>query len=335
MLKLPKSIKRKKILWGIAGLGSFAETGFMPALNLLSRARLLSVFSHDDHRAKAFADKFGALNHFDDYDSFLDSGIDAVYIAGTNASHFEQAKKALLAGKFVLCEKPVTNTSAEAEELHKLASEKGRIFTINYTYRYHPFIQKAKDLLENQKLGKVLSIRTNFNVDLLPGSNFRYNRELAGGGALRDLGTHMIDIFRHLLGEITEISGYLDNVVYKADVEDFATAIVKFENGSYGNFTVSYSSKKAINSLEITGHRGSLRIDSLIGMRYSSSKLTLSFEGEAQKVFRKRANKLYRLLKDVNNSFLKHTQPPINSFDGLANMRIMEELEQKCKSKKN
>ena len=70
MLKLPKSIQRKKILWGIAGLGSFAETGFMPALNLLSRARLLSVFSHDDHRAKAFADKFGALHHFDNFAVF-------------------------------------------------------------------------------------------------------------------------------------------------------------------------------------------------------------------------------------------------------------------------
>lgn len=318
-------------MWGIAGLGNFAESGFMPAFNLLRRARLLSVYSGDIHRAKTFADRFGAATHFDNYDSFLDSGIDAVYIAGTNSTHYLQAKKALLAGKFVLCEKPITNSAEEAAELHSLAQEPGRIFTINYTYRYHPFIIKAKDLLDNHKLGKILNIQADFNVDLVPGSNFRYDKGLAGGGALRDLGTHMIDTYRFLMGEITDISGYLDNLVYKADVEDFATAIVKFENGSYGNFTVSYAAKKSINSLKIIGHKGSLRIDNLIGMRYSSSKLTISLEGEAQKVFRKRANKLYRLLRDVNTSFINKVQPQITSYDGLANLRLMETLERECR----
>jgi len=331
MLNIASSIKRQKMMWGIAGLGNFAESGFMPAFNLLRRAKLHSVYSGDIHRAKSFADKFGAANHFDNFDAFLASGIDAVYIAGANSTHFLQAKKALLAGIFVLCEKPITNTAEEAAELHKLAQEAGRIFTINYTYRYHPFIVKAKDLLDNHKLGRILNIQADFNVDLVPGSNFRYERALAGGGALRDLGTHMIDTFRYLLGDISEISGYLDNLVYKADVEDFATAVVKFENGSYGNFTVSYAAKKGINSLKITGHKGSVRIDNLIGMRYSSSKLTISLEGEAQKVFRKRANKLYRLLRDVNTSFLKKVQPPITSLDGLANMQLMEALERKCK----
>lgn len=321
----------KKVMWGIAGLGNFAESGFMPAFNLLRRARLLSVYSGDIHRAKTFADRFGAATHFDNYDSFLDSGIDAVYIAGTNSTHYLQAKKALLAGKFVLCEKPITNSAEEAAELHSLAQEPGRIFTINYTYRYHPFIIKAKDLLDNHKLGKILNIQADFNVDLVPGSNFRYDKGLAGGGALRDLGTHMIDTYRFLMGEITDISGYLDNLVYKADVEDFATAIVKFENGSYGNFTVSYAAKKSINSLKIIGHKGSLRIDNLIGMRYSSSKLTISLEGEAQKVFRKRANKLYRLLRDVNTSFINKVQPQITSYDGLANLRLMETLERECR----
>jgi len=331
MLNITSPIKMKKVMWGIAGLGNFAESGFMPAFNLLRRARLLSVYSGDIHRAKTFADRFGAATHFDNYDSFLDSGIDAVYIAGTNSTHYLQAKKALLAGKFVLCEKPITNSAEEAAELHSLALEPGRIFTINYTYRYHPFIIKAKDLLDNHKLGKILNIQADFNVDLVPGSNFRYDKGLAGGGALRDLGTHMIDTYRFLMGEITDISGYLDNLVYKADVEDFATAIVKFENGSYGNFTVSYAAKKSINSLKIIGHKGSLRIDNLIGMRYSSSKLTISLEGEAQKVFRKRANKLYRLLRDVNTSFINKVQPQITSYDGLANLRLMETLERECR----
>jgi len=331
MLNITSPIKMKKVMWGIAGLGNFAESGFMPAFNLLRRARLLSVYSGDIHRAKTFADRFGAATHFDNYDSFLDSGIDAVYIAGTNSTHYLQAKKALLAGKFVLCEKPITNSAEEAAELHSLAQEPGRIFTINYTYRYHPFIITAKDLLDNHKLGKILNIQADFNVDLVPGSNFRYDKGLAGGGALRDLGTHMIDTYRFLMGEITDISGYLDNLVYKADVEDFATAIVKFENGSYGNFTVSYAAKKSINSLKIIGHKGSLRIDNLIGMRYSSSKLTISLEGEAQKVFRKRANKLYRLLRDVNTSFINKVQPQITSYDGLANLRLMETLERECR----
>lgn len=332
MLKLPKTIKRKKIQWGIAGLGNFAEHAFMPAVNLIPAAKLHSVFSHDIHRAKAFAEKFGIHDYFDDYDAFLHSGIDAVYIAGTNASHYKQAQKALLAGKYVLCEKPVTITTEEASDIHRLALEEGRLFSVNYTYRYHPFVQKAKELIENQKLGKILVVQANFNVDLVPGTNFRYNKAEAGGGALRDLGTHLIDLFRYLMGEIAEISGYMDNLVYKADVEDFVSAMVKFENGSYGTFNCSYAAKKGINAIVITGHKGSIRIDDLVGSRYSSAKLTITMDGEARKVFRKRANKLYRLLKDVNSCFIKKMQPPITSFDGYENVRLMEELEKNARS---
>lgn len=238
----------------------------------------------------------------------------------------------MLAGKSVLCEKPVANTVTEAEELHELANKTGMLFTINYTYRYHPFIQKAKELIETGKLGKILVVQANFNIDLVPGSNFRYNRELAGGGALRDLGTHIIDLFRYLMGEIDEISGYLDNIVYKTEVEDFATAIIKFKKGGYGAFNCSYAAKRGINALVVTGNKGSIRIDNLIGLRNASSKLTISMEGEAQKMFRKRVNKLYRLLKDVNGCFIKRVQPSITSFDGYQNLRYMQILEENARN---
>lgn len=324
-----------KLKWGASGLGRFTETAFIPSLFLVRKAKLSSVFSHDYNRAKSIADKFSVPHYSNDFDEFLNSGIDAVYIGSANAHHYEQVIKAAKAGKHILCEKPVAINSAQAEEMVRVCEENNVHFAICYVYRFHPLIQKTKELIDSQLLGKILAINTSFNINLVPGDNFRFNKELSGGGALRDLGTHMIDVLRFFGGEITSIDGVMDNIVYKTEVEDFASGIVQFEKGGYGTFQVSYSSQKGINRIEVVGHKGVVNIDNLVGQRYQSAKLTILLEGEARKAFRKRANKLYRLLSTVNKSFRRNETPSVTGQDGLANIRLMEDFEKKCHSKKN
>ena len=104
---------------------------------------------------------------------------------------------------------------------------------INHLHRFHPLVQKAKELINNQMLGKIVSISATYNIDISPGDNFRFKKELSGGGVLRDLGGQMIDLLRFFGGNIIDVKAYMDNVVYKSDVEDFASAIVKFEKNGY------------------------------------------------------------------------------------------------------
>jgi predicted dehydrogenase len=331
-----KTIKKhitRKLRWGVAGCGKFSEGSLIPALRLLRKSILNSVFSNQLQRAKSIAEKFGIAESFSNIDDFLRSDIDAVYIGSANSNHYEQVLKAARAGKHILCDKPLALNSIQAMEMMNVCRENNVQLAVNYTYRFHPLILKAKEFLDRQLLGKLVSLNLNFNIDLPPGTNFRFNRKLSGGGALRDLGTHMIDLLRFFGGEIVSIDGLVDNIIYTSEVDDFAAGLVKFEDSGYGYFNVSFNCKRAFNRLELIGHKGALSIESLIGAKHATPKLTILLEGEAKKAFRKRGNKLLNLLRSTQNAFLKNEVPLVTGYDGYINMKLMEELEEKYKAR--
>jgi predicted dehydrogenase len=107
---------------------------------------------------------------------------------------------------------------------------------------------------------------------------------------------------------------------------------VKFADSGYGSFNVSYNNKKAFNRIEILGHKGAIGIDNLMVSKFAAAKLIILLDGEAKKVFRKRGNKLFYLLKSVQNSFLKNQRPLVTGEDGWINLKLMEELENKCRT---
>ncbi len=324
-IPIPKSLKR--VRWGVAGCGHFLENTFLPTLQQAKRSQLVSVYSSDPERANFITSKFAAESAFSDYDEFLKSDFDVLYVSSANAHHYEQVIKAAKAGKNILCEKPLAVTSQQAEEMVKVCEENNVFLSVNYVYRFHPLIVKAKDLIDNHLLGKVLSISTQFNIDFPPNDNFRFKKKLSGGGALRDLGTHMIDLLRFFGGEITEIKGFLDNAIYTSEVEDFAAGLVKFEKGGYGSFQVSYSSKKSFNRIEITGYKGSISIENLVGKKNVPAKLIIDLDGESKKIFRKRANKLLYLIRSIQKTFFKKQPLKVTGMDGYINLKLMEELE--------
>jgi len=320
----------KKLKWGVAGCGRYAEHTFIPTMKFLRRSVIKSFFSHNLNRAKELAEKSGATGYFNSYDDFLKSGIDCVFICSVNAHHHEQVIKAAEAGKHILCEKPLAMNSKQAEQMVEVCKQYNVLLAVNFVHRLHPQVIKAKELIKSQKIGKLVSVNISFNLDFPPSHNFRFNKELSGGGALRDLGSHILDLLRFFGGEIMELNGYLDNIIYNYDVEDFASALVKFENGSYGNFNVSFNTKRAFNRVEILGHTGAISIENFIGVKGLSSKLTIQLDGEAKKSFRKRGNKFHFMMKAIQKSFLKNQTPPVTGEDGLINMKLMEELESKC-----
>jgi len=326
---------KSKLKWGVAGCGRFAELAFIPTLSLLRKNKLISVFSNDLSRSKSIAEKFGVPNYFNNYDEFLKSDINCVYVSSVNAHHYDQVIKAAKAGKNILCEKPLALTSDEANEMIKVCEDNNVILTVSYVYRFHPLILKAKEFIDGDMLGKIVSINLNYNTDYAPGNNFRFNRQLSGGGSLRDIGTHLIDLLRFFGGEITEIKGVVDNIIYKSEVDDFASAIVKFKESGYGYFNVSFNVKRAFNRIEILCHRGALSIENFIGVKNVPAKLTILLDGEAKKAFRKRGNKLYFLLKSVQKSFLKKEPLLVTGYDGYINLKLMEELESQCQSERN
>lgn len=317
----------RKFKWGVAGCGKFMEETFLPTLQSLKRSKLISVYSGNTERAKFIAGKFGAQNYFSSFDDFIKSDFELLYIASANSDHYWQILKAAEAGKNIFCEKPIALNTAEAEEIVRVCEKHNSFLMVNYPYRFHPLILKAKELIDKKLIGRIVSITANFNIDLHPGDNFRFKKELSGGGALRDLGTHLIDLFRFFNGEIAEVKGYSDNIIYKSDVEDFTGAMVKFEKGGYGYFNVSFNARKSFNRIEIIGYDGCIGIDDFIGKKNIASKIIIDLHGEKKKTFRFKSSKQIYILKAIQKSLLKKTTPLITGTDALINMKIMEAIE--------
>lgn len=328
---LIKAAIPRRLKWGVAGCGNFVETSFLPALNLIQRSKLVSVFSHDIKRAEYIAGKFGAQNYHNNYDEFLKDDFDIVYIAGANVHHYEQVIKAAKSKKHIVCEKPAGINSLQIQEMIDTCAENNVIFSVNFTHRFHPLVLKSKELVESGMIGKIVSVSASFNIDYPPNDNFRFKKELSGGGALRDLGSHMIDMLRLFGGEIIDVKGYMDNIVYKSDVEDFASAVVKFEKGGYGYFNVSYNSNKSFNRIEILGHKGIISLENFVGKKNVSAKLVINLQGEAKKAFRKRANKISYMIKSVQRTVLKNFPSLVPGEDALKAMKIIEEIEKQCR----
>jgi predicted dehydrogenase len=320
----------KKVKWGVAGCGHYAETSFLPALLSVQRSKLVSVFSHDINRAKSTASKFGVPNAYDNFDSFLLSDINTVYISGATADHYDQVIKAAKASKNILCEVPLALSSHQAEEMIEICNQNKVLLFLNYLHRFHPHILKAKELIDKHMLGKIVSISASYNIDYAPDHKFRFNKELSGGGALRYLGSQMIDMLRFFGGEIEQTKAFIDNVVYKSEVEDFATGIVKFKDNGYGYFSVSYNSKTAHNRVEILGCNGSISIEDFHSKKNVATELIIDLEGEGRKIFRKRTNKLVFMIRDIQKTIIKKTNPRTKSYDDVVNLRIIEEIEKQC-----
>ncbi len=317
----------RKLKWGVAGCGWYAEHTFLPTLQTIKRSEIISIYGGNIKRAGYIANRFNAERGYDNYDEFIQSDIGAVYVSSRNSDHAWQVIKAAEAGKHVLCEKPLAINSREAQQMVDACKRNDVQLAVNYVYRFHPLVAKAKELIDKKVIGKIVSISTNFNIDFAPNDNFRFNKQLSGGGALRDLGTHMIDLLRYFGGNIETIMGNIDNVIYKSEVDDFANGIVKFNASGYGYFNVSYNAKKQFNRIEIIGYNGCLSIDNMVGRKNESSKLTIQLSGEAVKAFRKKANNQSILLKSVQKSFLKNSIPKVTGNDGLVNLQLMERLE--------
>jgi predicted dehydrogenase len=165
---------------------------------------------------------------FADYRRLLEAQLDAVIVSSPLPEHEEQVRAALSAGKHVLCEKPLGNTVGSCRRMHTAATEADLRLAVGFNHRYYPSIKFLKQAVDDGRIGTLDHLRIFGGHDGL--SNFRadwqYRAPESGGGAMMDVGIHMTDLARYLLGEITQVYGVASNNVWKVvGSEDNALAI--------------------------------------------------------------------------------------------------------------
>ncbi|KQT62947.1 MULTISPECIES: Gfo/Idh/MocA family protein [unclassified Aureimonas] len=239
--------------------------------------------------AKGAAEQYGFTEYATDWREVVArDDIDIVDICTPNDTHAEIAIAAAKAGKHVLCEKPMSMTVAEAEEMLAAAEQAGVVTMISYNYRHTPAIQMAKRLIDEGRIGKILTFRgyylQDWGVDPKRPLTWRYSKAKAGSGALGDIGTHVIDAARLLVGEFDEVNAIVKTFIAerplpagqafgqkaeastemgKVDVDDHALTMIKFDGGAFGTIEVTRNHYGHHNQLgfEIAGTKGTIAFD--------------------------------------------------------------------------
>jgi predicted dehydrogenase len=276
----------KKLKVAVAGLG-FIGPAHIDALRRIPNIEVIAISDVDEQTAKSKAAALGIESYTASFDDLISHDVDSVHICTPNNLHFEMAKKALLAGIHVVCEKPLATTVAKAEELVKLAEEKKLVNAVHFNIRYYPMARQMKVMREKGELGEVYSVIGSYLQDWLfyeTDYNWRLEPEQSGESkAIADIGSHLIDLLEYVTGlEIVEVmadfktihktrkkplkpvetySGMLLKPEDYADIpiktEDHANVLLRFSNGNRGVVTVSQVSAGRKNrlSLEISGSR--------------------------------------------------------------------------------
>ncbi len=233
------------------------------------------LVGRDEAALAAAADRLGFEEISTDWADVVES-VDVFYNLGPNHVHAEPSIAALEAGTPVFCEKPLAPTLDEAEEMAAAAREAGVPAGAAFNYRFVPAIRYAKELIEAGELGEIHHVRGRYLQDWLVDPeapwSWRNDAEMAGSGALGDLGAHTVDLVRFLVGDVARVSGQLTTFVDERPVEgsdetrpvtvdDAYTAQIELENGAVGTLEASRfaNGHKNDHTIEINGSKGSLR----------------------------------------------------------------------------
>ena len=260
---------------GIIGCGKIAQVRHIPEYAGHPQARLAGFYDLNQERARELAEKWGGKAYSSWEEMLADPGIDAVSVCVANNAHAQLSIAALRAGKHVLCEKPMATTLADCEAMVAAARESGKFLMIGQNQRLTKAHQKARELVENGTLGKILTFRTTFghggpetwSVD--PGKNtWFFDKSKAAMGAMADLGIHKTDLIQYLLGQtVVETTAKVTTLDKRgADgqligVDDNAICIYRMSGGAIGTMTASWTFYGAEdNSTVLYGTKGILRI---------------------------------------------------------------------------
>src|SRR5699024_9225124 len=200
----------------------------------------------------------------------LQADVDAFSVCLPNYLHAPVSIKALQAGKHVLCEKPMAISSEEAVEMIRASETSGKKLMIAHNQRFVDSHAKARELIQQNEIGKIYSFRTTFGHGgpeswSIDGKNsWFFKKEKAFIGAMGDLGVHKADLIRYLLGEeFQEISAFIESSAKEnSDVDDNAVFILRSEKGVIGTLTASWSyNTEEDNSTIIYGEKGVIRLE--------------------------------------------------------------------------
>jgi myo-inositol 2-dehydrogenase/D-chiro-inositol 1-dehydrogenase len=213
----------------IVGCGEIAHS-HAAALNAVDEAELVAAVDLDAGRAEAFAARFRVGTASTRFEEVLArDDVDAVVVSAPNSSHAALTVQALRAGKHVLVQKPMALTLDEADEMLAAAAESGSRLMVSFFQLFHPAVLRAKEIIRSGAIGDVFLVKAIMAWYIPTLENWRFDRDVAGGGILMDSHSHNIGVFNWLLDvpEVESVYAELGTLACDADVEDTGIVLIR------------------------------------------------------------------------------------------------------------
>jgi predicted dehydrogenase len=327
-----------RVGYAVVGLGQFAEHVVLPGFSKSRKAQLVALVSGDERKARRLAKKFGASDfyHYNTYPQCLEHPqVDAVYIATNNSTHAEFTVRAAAAGKHVLCEKPMATSVAECQQMVDACRANHVRLMIGYRKYFEPASLDLKLLVESGKLGRLKFIQSAFSVYQRPDGgrgDWEYDRKLAGGGALPDVGVYCVNTARWVTGkDPVEAEAYqwtVDPEVFKEVDENIAFRL-NFPDGLVMQGTASWGGAQE-SFLLVVGEKGwatlapayqydeERRLSGRVGGRWFEKKYKIM-------------NELALELDAFADCVRRNREPVPNGVEGLRDVAVMQAIYQSAR----
>ncbi|MCC9261660.1 scyllo-inositol 2-dehydrogenase [Methanobrevibacter woesei] len=297
----------RKINVGVIGVGAMGYN-HARVYYRLEEANLVAVSDVSERTLNKVCEKYDAKGYSDYEDLLKDPEIEVVSVCVPTTHHHDVVMKAIEYGKHVLVEKPIAFSLEEAEEMIAAAKEKGVILGTGHVERFNPAVQKAKELIENDVIGDVVSASAKRVGPFPP--------RIKDVGVCIDLAIHDLDVMYYLFNEdVEQVYGTMSSILDKTDFEDHAEIMVSFTNAT-GILEVNWLTPYKRREIEITGTDGIISVD------YIEQSIEV-FGKFAQDINIKHEEPLKEELKSFLEAVDEGKDPVITGEDGLNALKMV------------
>lgn len=336
-LKVPEP-PGKKLGWAIVGLGNLAINEILPAFYECEKSKVVAFVSGHPDKAHKLALRYGVspqnIYNYEDYDSIKNNpDVDVMYIVLPNSMHAEYTIRGLQAGKHVLCEKPMATSPAECQHMIDAARKADRKLMIAYRCRYEPFNQEAIRVARSHELGPTQMILADAGFPIGDPTQWRCNKQMAGGGSMMDIGIYALNASRYLTGEEpTEVNAMIystPNDPRFKEVEEHVAFQLRFPSGILANCSSSYGYYQQ-SHFRVMGTQGRLILDPATwytGLRMYVERNDILGERKIEP-----KNHFTSEMDHMSDCVMQNKEPLTPGEEGLRDITIIQKIYQAAQS---
>jgi predicted dehydrogenase len=315
----------RKLGFALCGLGGLATAQLAPAIPKTRNCRLAGIVTGHPEKAEKWKAQYNIpdknIYNYENMEKMADNpDIDVVYVVTPNALHAELTIKAARAGKHVLCEKPMEVSVQKCQKMIEACKAANRLLAIGYRSRFDPHTQECIQLARQKVFGQIKIIEAGFGFRIGDPNQWRLKRDLAGGGALMDVGIYALQATRYLSGEeptiVTALETKTDPVKFK-EVDESMTWQLKFPSGIIANCSTTYI-VSGIDSYTVLAERGAFGLNP--AYNYEGNR---GFRTDGRRIEYPPMDQFAAEMDDFAQCILQNKPSIVSGEEGLRDIRII------------